>query len=199
MSDSDTPNGRTVVERFLAGDQAAMAEARRAAEIVVHLGGHGIPAGEREDIVQQALLETYEALLADGFELHKGLACFVRKVAQRRCLDWKRRKKDTVEVSDDLRDESTGPDGHAIRNERQLEATLVMEKLPPACRRLIEMHVVRQLPYGVIAALTGRTEVALRQEMFACIKKARRILDELRGNSRGPAGPERRGGAEVSR
>lgn len=191
MSDFEGPDGRKVVERFLAGDPGVYAEARRAAENVVSRRVHGIPPAEREDIVQETLLATYEAFSEDGFRLRKGLGPFVGRLAKCRCLDWRRRQKMTVEVPPDIADPKRGPDGDFEANERDHEATKVLKALSAAHRRLIDLHFRRRLPYAVIAAMTGRSEGALRVEMCEGLRKARRILDEIR--RRGPAPPEPRG------
>ena len=192
MSESDPPDNRAVVTRFLAGDPDVIGAALRAAEMVVSLEGHGIPRVDRQDIVQQALLETWEAFRKDGFSLEHGVGCFVRKVAHRRCLDWRRKQRETVDVPQHLPDPKRGPDDDLMAHERDDAATKILEALPPACRRLIEMHVIRQLPYAVIAALTGRSEGALRVEMYGCLKRARETYRNLQG-------PDRPGGNRTGR
>ena len=193
----EPPDGRSVVERLLAGDRDVVAEVRRVARHVVTYGCYRVPAGERDDTIEEAVLSVYEAFSRDGFALTKGLACFVRKVAHRRCLDLWRQRRDTVEVPPTLADPRTGPDGVLLANERWIVATQVLEGLSPSCRALIEMHILKGLPYAVIAAMTGRSEVGLRVKMCECLKKALRLRDEKK--SRGPEPRPRPGGRREAR
>ena len=62
--------------------------------------------------------------------------------------------------------------------------------LDPACRELIVLHTGMKKTFREIAGLLGKSEGALRVQMYRCVRRARDLIREMQ------IGRERRVGEE---
>jgi RNA polymerase sigma factor (sigma-70 family) len=176
MPDGNGIDKAAELTAFLAGEPGTLALARRVIELVAVT--HGIPASDREDIVQTTLMQALEKAREPGFQLEIGLKAFLRKVAHCRCVDWRRERKRrrTEPIPPDIHSHRPGPDDVFLRNERLRRATKAMESLSPSCRRLIKLVIQDNLTYAQVAEMTSKDEGALRVQMCHCLKKLRGLL-----------------------
>jgi DNA-directed RNA polymerase specialized sigma24 family protein len=72
------------------------------------------------------------------------------------------------------------PDDGLLDRERRNLAVEVVARLKKPCRELIALRIGRGLSYHQMSEVLGRTEAALRNQSYYCLKQARRILDRLR-------------------
>jgi len=195
MSNDDPPAKSREIELFLAGDPSTVASVRKIIESVVSHKKYGIPRGERPDIVQQTLADLCRAARKPDYVV-KTLPCLAAYMAHCRCVDWLRKQRERrfrglEPVPDGLVDPKPGPDQQILVTDDVLITTRIMERLPPACRWLMEMVIGLDIPYADVAAMTGRSEGALRVQMWSCIRKARKIHQDLNGGP--PRGTHPRG------
>jgi len=182
MSEKDPPAKSGEIELFLAGDPATVASVRKIVESVVSHRKYGIPRSERPDLVQQTLTDLCRAARKPGFQLVKALACLVAYLAHCRCVDWLRHRQPTEAIPDGIPG-TAAPDAR-MRLTGDLDLTTrIMERLPPGCRWLMEMVIGLDIPYADVSTITGRSEGALRVQMWDCLRKARKIHQML---TRGP-------------
>jgi|KBSSwiStaDraftv2_1062776.scaffolds.fasta_scaffold144630_2 DNA-directed RNA polymerase specialized sigma24 family protein len=174
MGNWDSPAMSKEIELFLAGDPSTVASVRKIIESVVSHKKYGIPRGERPDIAQQTLADLCRAARKPGY-IVKTLPCLVAYMAHCRCVDWLRKLKETEVIPDGLIDPRPGPDKEILLTDDVILTTKIMEKLPPACRWLMEMVIGLDIPYADVAAMTGRSEGALRVQMWSCLRKARKV------------------------
>ena len=146
---------------------------------MVRFRGYGIPVGDREDVVQETLLQIWEAVRQPQFDPSRKFESFVQTVAARRCIDRMRTRRTTVPLNPGLVHTATGPLGSLMRTERVELARKVLDSLKKACRELIRLHVAEKKTYGQIAEDLGRSEGALRVQMHQCIRDARKILEGM--------------------
>lgn len=165
--------------RYLAGDPAAIANIRDQARRVVHAKGYFVPFAEREDILQEILLNVYRAASAPGFRLQHGVNAFVRTLAHRRCVDWVRLHRRDDSPARSVTPLAGGPEEDVLQRERLQIAGQVLETLPPGCRKLIVQRFVEGRSYTEISRLQGRSEHALRNQLYKCLKKAQLLFRNL--------------------
>jgi RNA polymerase sigma factor (sigma-70 family) len=189
MVETGPPAKSQELALFLAGDPATVAAVRKVIESVVSQRRYGIPSSERQDVVQHTLADLCRQIRKEEFRLRKGLACLAGFLAQCRCVDWFRRRHLTEPVPEGMPDTRDCPEDVVSRNEIEALATKIMRALPPACRWLMEMVIGQELTYAEVAAMTGRSQGALRVEMCTCLKKARVIHKALTDG--GTADPRR--------
>jgi DNA-directed RNA polymerase specialized sigma24 family protein len=185
MSNDDPPAKSREIELFLAGDPSTVASVRKIIESVVSHRKYGIPRNERPDIVQQTLADLCRTARKPDY-IVKTLPCLVASMAHCRCVDWlrnvrERRLQGMEPLPDGMVDPGPGPDRQILLTDDVMITTRIMERLPPACRWLMEMVIGLDIPYADVAAMTGRSEGALRVQMWSCIRKARKIHQSLDG------------------
>ena len=170
--------------RFRHGDHEAIAAVGRLAKAMVGEHGYYVPLGDREDVVQEILIDVHRAVSAPGFRLRRGFDGLVRAVAHRRCVDWMRHHRPVVPVATDAVASNPGPDRVLLDRERIGIVRLVVRSLGPSCRRLLHLRIARGFSYRRIAERLGRTELGLRVQMHKCLERARDVLAELTSDGR---------------
>lgn len=175
--------GDDLLARYRDGDGEALARIRDFARWVVYERGYFVPYPERDDLLQEVLLDVYRAASAPGFRLRHGVEAFVRSVAHRRCIDWVRRRRWSAEALPPTDRTTPGPEGDALARERLELARRVLAKLSPACRELIVKRT-EGLSYAEIAHDEGSSEQAMRNRLYKCLQKARRLFRQLDSPSR---------------
>lgn len=161
---------------FLAGDRAACRSVERWAWEIVHFRWFGIPQDDRPDLVQEIVEDVWRAVTKPGFSLRSGLKPLVRHIASARCIDRMRRRRDQVELTDDLADPRDDPLESLARRDAAARLRLAIDRLDARCRDLIRLHFVEELPYAEIAARESRAEATLRVRMFHCLASLRKIM-----------------------
>lgn len=179
---------------FQRGEPWAVREVRgRVRRIVAHRG-YRFGAEDRQDIVQETMTQIWQAANRSGFEAGARFWGYVEVVTARRCIDRVRsgrrraRFEQPLETAGSAAVARTEPLREALRGERGRLASRALEQLGKPCRELIQLHAGMNRSYREISALLGRSEGALRVQMFRCVRKARRILAELEGSARGREG-----------
>jgi RNA polymerase sigma-70 factor (ECF subfamily) len=145
--------------------------------------GLGIPVHERDDLEQEVMADLWQGVNRAGFDFKAGFWGFVEVVASRRCIDWLRSRRGLVPVAESLRDRAKGPYERVLEGERSEIASRVLQSLDPACREIVIMRLHEGLSYGEMARKLGRSEGALRVQMYRCIQRAQHIVDEVAGAS----------------
>ncbi|HYV85801.1 MAG TPA: sigma-70 family RNA polymerase sigma factor [Patescibacteria group bacterium] len=176
--------GRNVdpwLRRFAARERDAIAETERlVARIVGHRGFH-IGRAEREDLVQETMTQVWQAIGSGRFDAAQSFEAFVRTVATRRCIDWRRSRRATTDLSPALAAPDADPESSLLAKERVRVGQQLLAGLGEGCRDLIRLHATEGLAYAEIARRWGRSEGALRVQMSDCLSRARRLLEAMRG------------------
>lgn len=172
----------SVLQGFRSGDSRAVDEVEERVRRIVSYRGYGIPIEQQEELCQDALIQIWQAVNKDGFDAERGFWGFVQVVSARRCIDWRRKKREARSEAGIslLPDPRRGPFRRLVAGERDKAVRGVLDELGAACRQVIDLRVAGDKSYSEIAEITGRSEQALRAQMYRCIKKARQIIGESR-------------------
>lgn len=163
---------------FLLGDDIAVTSLERMIARAVRWHGYSIPKEDRDDLVQQVLLEVWEALRTESGRI-RDLGAFARVVAYRRCIDRMRDHTHFDPVGPSMPDRGALPDEAAMAEEQHRLGGRVLGVLRETCRELMRLHAEQSLTYKEIAQLQGRTEGAVRTQMHECLKEAKGILETI--------------------
>jgi RNA polymerase sigma factor (sigma-70 family) len=169
--------------RLRAGDSDAVRHVRQRVQKILRYRGLRIPVQDREDLTQEVMTEVWQAVNRPGFDFAAGFWGFVEVVTARRCIDWIRAQRRASRQPEDLQRPSATPLQETLSNERLRLASQAVAALDPACRQLILLRLQRGLSYKQMAQELGRTEGALRVQMYRCIRKAQQFLTEAEGSS----------------
>lgn len=168
-----------LVRGFLRGEMEATRRVAAVVRRVVSDRGYYIPFDEREDVVQQVLLDTYRAITRPGFTLEKEFVSFVRSISCRRCVDWMRRQRPTAALTLPVADDRANPHEQLTEKETIELGRRVLLGLSERCQDLIRLRIKKSLSYQDIAGQLNSSEGAVRNRMYKCLQHARQVLAEL--------------------
>jgi len=126
-----------------------------------------VPRGEVDDLVQDIFLHAFKKLhtLRD----YAAFGPWIAMIARNRAMDFHRRSRETVEVTDDLR----STDNSTTRAKEILE--LICD-LPQAYRETLVLRLVEGMTGPEIAERTGLTPASVRVNLHRGMKQLREKL-----------------------
>jgi RNA polymerase sigma-70 factor, ECF subfamily len=129
-----------------------------------------VPRGQVEDLIQDVFLLALERLgsLRDPARFGGWLAM----IARNRAIDFHRRSRDTVELSDEL----AGPAMDTDTPREALGVLALLRELPEAYRETLVLRLVEGMSGPEIAARTGMTEGSVRVNLHRGMKLLRNKL-----------------------
>jgi RNA polymerase sigma-70 factor (ECF subfamily) len=131
-----------------------------------------IPRSEVDDLVQDIFLHAFRKLhtLRDW----AAFGPWIAMIARNRAMDFYRRTKETVEVTEDLR--STD-----MQTSRANEILELIRALPEAYRETLILRLVEGMTGPEIAARTGLTPASVRVNLHRGMKQLRKKLGYAEG------------------
>lgn len=165
-----------VVRRLRRGDSAAVRHVRERVWKILSFRGYRLPEEDRKDLVQEIVTQIWQAVTRPGFEAGERFWGFVEVVTARRAIDWLRVQRYSSEIDPNLAASGADPLDKTIAKEKNRLAFIALSQLSEPCRELIFLHAGLDKTYKEIAQLLGKSEGALRIQMFRCVRAARRIL-----------------------
>ena len=173
---TDTPETRievVLVKAVLDGDRDSFGRLYDLYAPMVHgILLARIPRSEVDDLVQDIFLHAFRKLhtLRDWAAFGPWIAMITRN----RAMDFYRRSKETVEVTEDLR--STDPG-----TSRANEILELIRALPEAYRETLILRLVEGMTGPEIAARTGLTAASVRVNLHRGMKQLRAKLGYVEG------------------
>jgi RNA polymerase sigma-70 factor, ECF subfamily len=131
-----------------------------------------VPRAEVDDLVQDIFLHAFKKLhtLRDG----AAFGPWIAMIARNRAVDFHRRSRETVEITDDLR----GSDKQEARAAEILE---LIRGLPEAYRETLVLRLVEGMTGPEIAVRTGLTAASVRVNLHRGMKLLREKLGFTEG------------------
>ena len=126
-----------------------------------------VPRGEVDDLVQDIFLHAFKKL--DTLRDWAAFGPWIAMIARNRAMDFHRRSKDTVEVTEDLRSTDTS-------TTKAKEILELIRGLPEAYRETLVLRLVEGMTGPEIAARTGLTPASVRVNLHRGMKQLREKL-----------------------
>ena len=173
---TDTPETRievVLVKAVLDGDRDSFGRLYQLYAPMVHgILLARIPRSEVDDLVQDIFLHAFRKLhtLRDW----AAFGPWIAMIARNRAMDFYRRAKETVEVTEDLR--STD-----MQTSRANEILELIRALPEAYRETLILRLVEGMTGPEIAARTGLTPASVRVNLHRGMKQLRKKLGYAEG------------------
>ena len=173
---TDTPETRievVLVKAVLDGDRDSFGRLYQLYAPMVHgILLARIPRSEVDDLVQDIFLHAFRKLhtLRDW----AAFGPWIAMIARNRAMDFYRRTKETVEVTEDLR--STD-----MQTSRVNEILELIRALPEAYRETLILRLVEGMTGPEIAARTGLTPASVRVNLHRGMKQLRKKLGYAEG------------------
>ena len=131
-----------------------------------------VPRAEVDDLVQDIFLHAFRKL--HTLREAAAFGAWIAMIARNRAVDYPRRSRATVELSDELR----GSDAHDSRATEILE---LIRNLPEAYRETLVLRLVEGMTGPEIAARTGLTAASVRVNLHRGMKLLREKLGFMEG------------------
>ena len=173
---TDTPEVKievVLVKAVLAGDREAFGQLYDLYAPMIHgILLARIPRSEVDDLVQDIFLHAFRKLhtLRDW----AAFGPWIAMIARNRAMDFYRRSKETVEVSEDLPSTDLG-------TSRANEILELIRALPEAYRETLVLRLVEGMTGPEIAARTGLTPASVRVNLHRGMKQLREKLGYAEG------------------
>jgi RNA polymerase sigma-70 factor (ECF subfamily) len=131
-----------------------------------------VPRPEVDDLVQDIFLHAFKKLhtLRDG----AAFGPWIAMIARNRAVDFYRRSRETVEITEDVRDSDK-------REARAAEILELIRSLPDAYRETLVLRLVEGMTGPEIAARTGLTAASVRVNLHRGMKLLREKLGFTEG------------------
>jgi RNA polymerase sigma factor (sigma-70 family) len=172
-------SGAGLAARLRSGEPAAMAQVQERVRRIVRFRRLGIPSHELADLEQDVMTQVWRAVNRPGFDPEAGIWGFVEVVASRRCIDWIRARRNQLPLDEAAPDSGRDPLARALGLESGRLASAALASLDGPCRELILLRVGDEMSFKDLSARLGRSEPALRVQMYRCVRSARKALERL--------------------
>lgn len=161
---------------FRQGDTAACQAVESLMKAAVLAAGH-LPADDLQDLLQEASIQLWRYVGADGFVLRGSFRSLAVRIALARRIDRLRRQRFLVEVDESLR--SHDPDALDLAQERERLAALhgALGRIRELCRILVRGRFLEDRSYEDLAAELDRAPETLRVHLHRCLRVLREMLE----------------------
>ena len=164
----DTAIETVLVSAALEGDRDGFGQLYRLYAPLVHgILLARVPRIEVDDLVQDIFLHAFKKLhtLRDA----TAFGPWIAMIARNRAIDFHRRSKETVEITDELRGSNTS-------DSRANEILELIRNLPDAYRETLVLRLVEGMTGPEIAVRTGLTPASVRVNLHRGMKLLREKL-----------------------
>ena len=131
-----------------------------------------VPRAEVDDLVQDIFLHAYKKL--NTLRDRAAFGPWIAMIARNRAVDFHRRTRETVEITDDVGGTNTS-------DSRAAEILELIRSLPDAYRETLVLRLVEGMTGPEIAARTGLTPASVRVNLHRGMKLLRHKLGFTEG------------------
>jgi len=131
-----------------------------------------VPRAEVDDLVQDIFLRAFKKL--NTLRDRAAFGPWIAMIARNRAIDFHRRTRETVEITDDLRGTNTS-------DSRANEILELIRSLPDAYRETLVLRLVEGMTGPEIADRTGLTPASVRVNLHRGMKLLRQKLGYTEG------------------
>ena len=131
-----------------------------------------VPRAEVDDLVQDIFLHAFRKL--NTLRDRAAFGPWIAMIARNRAIDFHRRTRETVEITDDVRGSNTS-------DSRANEILELIRSLPDAYRETLVLRLVEGMTGPEIAARTGLTPASVRVNLHRGMKLLRQKLGFTEG------------------
>jgi RNA polymerase sigma factor (sigma-70 family) len=166
----------TLLRLFREGDTAACRSVESRMRAAVLAAGH-LPAEDLQDLLQEASIQLWRYVSADGFVLRGSFRSLSVRIALARRIDRLRRQRFLVELDDDLKDEGRDALELLQDKDRLVRLHRALDGLRELCRLLVRGRFLENRSYDDLGAELGRAPETLRVHLHRCLRVLREMID----------------------
>jgi len=182
MTAQDTEADNRIVERYLAGDMTAFDELMIRYERQIYRVCYRFVNNKDDamDLAQEVFIKAFEHL--SSFRRESSMKTWLYRIAMNHCINHvKKNAREFVEITDGIG--STRSSVHADMEDREQreQFRILVKKLPPKQKAILEMRIHEQLSYEEIANMSGRSISTIKASVFFALEKLRKLVKEPAG------------------
>jgi RNA polymerase sigma-70 factor (ECF subfamily) len=179
MSSKETDPDIALIERYISGDMTAFDELMIRYERQIYRLCYRFTSNtdDARDLAQEVFIKAFEHL-AD-FRKESSLKTWLYRIATNHCINHvKSNNQQFVEVTETVRQTSATAQIELEEKEQREHFRLMVKKLPPKQRAILELRIHEQLSYEEIATLSNRSVSTIKASVFFALEKLRKLVKE---------------------
>ena len=184
MTSQDSEADNSIVERYLAGDMTAFDELMIRYERQIFRVCYRFVNNRDDamDLAQEVFIKAFEHL--STFRRESSMKTWLYRIAMNHCINHvKKNAREFVEITESVG--STRASVHSDMEEREQreQFRLLVKRLPPKQKAILEMRIHEQLSYEEIATMSGRSISTIKASVFFALEKLRKLVKEPTGKA----------------
>jgi RNA polymerase sigma-70 factor, ECF subfamily len=179
MTSKETDLDITLVERYVSGDMTAFDELMIRYERQIYRLCYRFTsnADDARDLAQEVFIKAFEHL-AD-FRRESSLKTWLYRIATNHCINHvKANAQQFVEVTETIRQTDSTAQLELEEKQQREHFRLMVTKLPPKQRAILELRIHEQLSYEEIAKMSNRSVSTIKASVFFALEKLRKLVKE---------------------
>jgi RNA polymerase sigma-70 factor (ECF subfamily) len=179
MTSQEADADSHLVSRYLAGDMTAFDELMIRYERQIYRVCYRFVNNRDDamDLAQEVFIKAFEHLAS--FRQESSMKTWLYRIAMNHCINHvKKNAREFVEITDGIG--STRASVHADMEEREQreQFRLLVKRLPPKQKAILELRIHEQLSYEEIARMSGRSISTIKASVFFALEKLRKLVKE---------------------
>jgi RNA polymerase sigma-70 factor (ECF subfamily) len=186
MTSQDTEADNSIVERYLAGDMAAFDELMIRYERQIYRVCYRFVNNRDDamDLAQEVFIKAFEHLSV--FRRESSMKTWLYRIAMNHCINHvKKNAREFVEIKENIGSTRASVHSEMEEREQREQFRLLVKRLPPKQKAILEMRIHEQLSYEEIATMSGRSISTIKASVFFALEKLRKLVKEPTGRAKG--------------
>ena len=184
MTSQDAEADNSIVERYLAGDMSAFDELMIRYERQVYRVCYRFVNNRDDamDLAQEVFIKAFEHLA--NFRRESSMKTWLYRIAMNHCINHvKKNAREFVEIRENIGSTSASVHSEMENREQREQFRLLVKRLPPKQKAILEMRIHEQLSYEEIATMSGRSISTIKASVFFALEKLRKLVKEPTGKA----------------
>jgi len=184
MTSQDSEADNSLVDRYLAGDMTAFDELMIRYERQVYRVCYRFVNNRDDamDLAQEVFIKAFEHLA--NFRRESSMKTWLYRIAMNHCINHvKKNAREFVEISDNVGSTRASVHSEMEQREQREQFRLLVKRLPPKQKAILEMRIHEQLSYEEIATMSGRSISTIKASVFFALEKLRKLVKEPTGKA----------------
>lgn len=179
MTQKETDPDIALVERYANGDMTAFDELMIRYERQIYRLCYRFTsnADDARDLAQDVFIKAFEHLT--DFRKESSLKTWLYRIATNHCINHvKSKTQQFVEVTETVRQTNSTAQLEMEEKEQREQFRMMVKKLPPKQRAILELRIHEQLSYEEIATMSNRSVSTIKASVFFALEKLRKLVKE---------------------
>ncbi len=186
MASEQTEADINLVERYLAGDMTAFDELMIRYERQIYRVCYRFVNNRDDamDLAQEVFIKAFEHL--SSFRRESSMKTWLYRIAMNHCINHvKKNAREFVEISETIGSTSSSIQSEMEDREQREHFRILVKRLPPKQKAILEMRINEQLSYEEIASMSGRSISTIKASVFFALEKLRKLVKEPKQRTAG--------------